>query len=206
MAAVKRWAFLLVGLALFGIGVALMVRAELGLGPWDVLHQGIARLVNMQIGTVTILVGVPIMLAWLPLRQRVGVGTVLNILMIGTVTNIVLGMLPHVDDLLLRATLMLSGVALMGFGTGVYLSSHMGAGPRDGLMIGLAERTGWSVRLVRTIIELTVLLTGVLLGGTIGLGTLVFAFGIGPVVQFSLRLFRPTAVNVPPGAVVVQNA
>lgn len=203
---VKRWVFLLLGLVLFGVGIALMVHAELGLGPWDVLHQGIARLVNMPIGTVTIIIGVPIMLAWLPLNQRVGIGTLLNIVLIGTVTNVVLGMLPHVDNLTLRAALMLGGVVIVGVGSGLYLSSNMGAGPRDGLMIGLAERTGWSVRLVRTLIELVVLLSGVLLGGTIGIGTLVFAFGIGPVVQISLRLFeRPTAHAAAPGKIAVHN-
>lgn len=204
---VKRWAYLVVGLGFFGFGVALMVRAELGLGPWDVLHQGIARLVHMPIGTVTILIGIPIMLGWLPLRQRVGIGTLLNILLIGMVTNIALGMLPHVADLVLRLVLMLAGVAMVGVGSGLYLSSNMGAGPRDGLMIGLAMRTGRSVRLVRTVLELTVLLTGVLLGGTVGIGTVVFAFGIGPAVQFSLRLFQTrAAAAVAQGSIAANNA
>lgn len=207
MGLVKRWAFLLVGLVMFGVGIAFMVRAELGLGPWDVLHQGIARLAHMPIGMVTVLTGIPVMLAWLPLRQRVGIGTILNILLIGTVTDIALAVIPQLDNLAVRALLMVVGVVIVGVGSGLYLSSDMGAGPRDGLMIGLSKRTGWSVRLVRTLIELTVLFAGVLLGGTVGIGTLMFAFGIGPVVQFSLRLFNRPAARAAVGSnIVVHNA
>lgn len=201
----RRWAFLLSGLILFGVGIGLMVRAELGLGPWDVLHQGVARLVHLPIGFVTVLTGIPVMLAWLPLKQRAGIGTILNIVLIGTVTDITLALLPHFDSVVVRTVLMLSGVLIVGFGSGLYLSSDMGAGPRDGLMIGLASRTGWSVRLVRTLIELVVLLSGVLLGGSVGIGTVVFALGIGPVVQLALRLFERRTVVVSSGTVAVHN-
>lgn len=196
----KRWAFLLIGLASFGVGIALMVHAKLGLGPWDVLHQGISRLLHIPIGMASVFTGTLVMFAWLPLRERVGIGTLLNIVLIGTVTDLTLAVLPEITNLAVRTVLMVGGVLIVGVGSGLYLSSNMGAGPRDGLMLGISKRTGWSVRLVRTLIELTVLVSGVLLGGTVGLGTVVFALGIGPTVQFSLRLFerlnvRPTPAN-----------
>lgn len=185
----RRWVFLLAGLMLFGAGIALMVRAELGLGPWEVLHQGISRATGIAIGTVSILLGLPIMLAWLPLGQRPGVGTLLNIVLVGAVTDIVLQIMPEVHSILLRVALLLIGILMIGIGSGAYLSSAMGAGPRDGLMLGLTKRTGWNIRITRTLIELSVLLIGVLMGGTIGVGTLAFAFGIGPVVQVALPMF-----------------
>ena len=184
--AFKRWAMLLIGLICFGTGVALMVRSNLGLGPWEVLHQGIARQTGIAIGTVSILIGVPIMLAWLPLGQRPGWGTCVNIVLIGLVTNQVLASLPLVANLAVAVLLLIGGILLIGIGTGLYLSAEMGAGPRDGLMLGLARRTGWSIRRVRTLIELTVLVLGWLMGGTVGVGTVAFAFGIGPVVQAAL--------------------
>lgn len=189
MYTLRRWVFLLTGLVLFGAGIALMVRAELGLGPWEVLHQGISRATGIAIGTVSILLGLPIMLAWLPLGQRPGVGTLLNIVLVGGVTDVVLQIMPEVHNILLRVALLLIGILLIGIGSGAYLSSAMGAGPRDGLMLGLTKRTGWNIRITRTLIELSVLLIGVLMGGTIGVGTLAFAFGIGPVVQVALPMF-----------------
>jgi uncharacterized membrane protein YczE len=197
-----RWSLLLVGLALFGAGVALMVRSQLGLGPWDALHEGISRHTHLQIGTVTILTGVPVLLGWIPLRQRPGIGTVLNILCIGLATNATLAALPIPTGLPLRLLCLVTGILLVGLGSGMYLSSHFGAGPRDGLMLGLHRRTGFSVRAIRTGLELSVLLIGWTLGGTVGLGTLLFAFGIGPVVQPALRFFgglpdapRPESVH-----------
>lgn len=184
-----RWFLLLAGLALFGAGVALMVRSELGLGPWDVLHQGIARHTGLQIGTVTILTGIVVLLGWIPLRQRLGIGTLLNILCIGLATNATLAVLESPVGLALRLVWLVAGILLIGLGSGMYLSSHFGAGPRDGLMMGLHKRTGLSVSAIRTALELTVLLVGWLLGGTVGLGTLLFAFGIGPVVQPVLHFF-----------------
>lgn len=193
----KRWAALLLGLTMFGIGIALMVESDLGLSPWEVLHQGIARRTGLQIGTVSILAGIPIMLAWLPLGQRPGWGTLINIVLIGLVTNGMLAVLPVVGDLLARAALLAVGIVIIGVGSGLYLSAEMGAGPRDGLMVGLTRKTGWNVRTVRTVIELGVLGAGWLLGGTAGLGTIAFALGIGPVVQMALRLFRPHS-SAPP--------
>lgn len=192
-----RWMFLFAGLVCFGVGVAFMVRGRLGLGPWEVLHQGISQRTGIPIGTVSILLGLPIMLAWLPIGQRPGIGTLLNIVLIGMVTNVTLGLVPQVENLVLRAALMLGGVAVIGMGSGLYLSSKMGAGPRDGLMLGLSHKTGKSVRLVRTLIEVSVLVFGLLLGGTVGIGTLVFAFGIGPVVQTSLRVFERLRFTMP---------
>jgi uncharacterized membrane protein YczE len=179
---------LTLGLLLFGVGIALMVRSNLGLSPWEVLHQGISRHTGIPIGTVSILMGLPILLAWLPLRQRPGWGTLLNIVLIGLVTDLSLPLLPETAALAPRAALLVAGVLAIGMGSGMYLGADMGAGPRDGVMMGLARRTGLSVRLVRTAIELSVLGLGWLMGGTVGIGTLLFALGIGPIVQFALRL------------------
>jgi uncharacterized membrane protein YczE len=186
----------------FGIGVALMVQADLGLSPWEVLHQGISEQTGIPIGTVSILLGVPILLAWWPLGQRPGWGTLINIVLIGLMTDLTLAVLPPVTGLAPRVLLMAGGILSVGVGSGLYLSAAMGAGPRDGLMLGFARRTGGSVRLVRTALEVTVLAVGWLLGGTIGIGTLAFAFGIGPIVQAALRVFgrqvQPVAPS-PPG-------
>lgn len=180
---------LVVGLVLFGTGIAMMAQANLGLGPWEVFHQGIARLTGLQLGTVSILVGIPVLAAWWPLGERPGAGTLLNILLIGTATNLALGFVPAPTDLALQLLLMLAGVVTIAAGSGLYLASDLGPGPRDGLMTGLHLRFGWSIRRARTAIELGVLLAGFLAGGTIGLGTVVFALGIGPLVQVALRVF-----------------
>jgi uncharacterized membrane protein YczE len=180
---------LLVGLVVFGLGIALMVQAGLGLGPWEVFHQGIARQVGLQLGTVSIIVGIPILLAWYPLGERPGVGTILNIAFIGTATNVGIGVIPTAQGLPLQLAMMAAGVVTISIGSGLYLASDLGPGPRDGLMTGLHLRFGWSIRRARTAIELLVLLAGFLAGGTIGLGTVVFAFGIGPLVQVTLRVF-----------------
>jgi uncharacterized membrane protein YczE len=190
---IKRWTNLIIGLTCFGLGVALMVRADLGLSPWEVLHQGLSEQTGIPIGMVSILMGVPILLAWLPLGERPGWGTLVNIVLIGLVTDLALLALPDVSLLALRAALMIGGILTVGVGSGLYLGAAMGAGPRDGLMLGLARRSGWSVRLIRTLLEVAVLAAGWLLGGTVGIGTLAFAFGIGPVVQAALRLFGQPA-------------
>ena len=199
----RRWIFLLVGLVLFGAGIALMVRAELGLGPWEVLHQGISHATGIAIGTVSMLLSLPIMLAWLPLGQRPAVGTLMNIVLVGLTTNVTLQITPEVHNMALRVALLLIGILLIGIGSGAYLSSAMGAGPRDGLMLGLTKRTGWNLRVTRTLIELSVLLLGLLMGGTIGVGTLAFAFGIGPVVQVALPMF--TRLGSPRAGVVAHS-
>jgi uncharacterized membrane protein YczE len=180
---------LLAGLVLFGIGIALMAEAGLGLGPWEVFHQGIARLTGLQLGTVSILVGIPVLAAWWPLGERPGIGTVLNIALIGTATNVAMGVLPAAAGLPEQLAMMLAGVVIIAIGSGLYLASDLGPGPRDGLMTGLHLRFGWTIRRARTGIEVAVLVVGFLAGGTVGLGTVVFALAIGPLVQASLRAF-----------------
>ncbi len=179
---------LLAGLVLFGIGIAIMAEGGLGLAPWEVFHQGIARLTGLQLGTVSILVGIPILAAWWPLGERPGAGTVLNIALIGLATNLGLDVLPTADGTAQQVAMMLAGVATIAVGSGLYLASDLGPGPRDGLMTGLHLRFGWSIRRARTAIEVAVLVAGYLAGGTIGLGTVVFALGIGPLVQVALRV------------------
>jgi uncharacterized membrane protein YczE len=178
-----------VGLVLFGVGIGLMARAGLGLGPWEVFHQGIALLTGLQLGTVSILVGIPVLAAWYPLGERPGVGTILNIAIIGTATNIAMDFIPAAVELPAQVVMMLAGVGTIAIGSGLYLASDLGPGPRDGLMTGLHLRFGWSIRRARTGIELSVLVLGFLAGGTIGIGTIVFALGIGPAVQVALRVF-----------------
>jgi len=169
-----------------------MVLGDLGLGPWEVLHQGLSERTGVPIGTVGILVGFLVLLGWLPLRQRLGVGTVCNVVVIGLVVDATLALSPEPDGLVARSACMLGGVLLFGLGSGLYIGAGLGPGPRDGLMTGLAAR-GHSLRLVRTMIELGALVAGWALGGTVGVGTLVFAFGIGPLVQLFLgRLTIPT--------------
>ncbi len=174
---------------LFGVGIAAMAQAGMGLGPWEVFHQGISRLTGLPLGTVSILVGIPVLAAWWPLGERPGIGTVINIALIGTATNVALGIIPAADGLPPQMAMMLAGVVTIAIGSGLYLASDLGPGPRDGLMTGLHLRFGWSIRNARTGIELCVLALGFLAGGTVGLGTVVFALGIGPLVQAALRVF-----------------
>jgi uncharacterized membrane protein YczE len=182
-----RWLRLVGGLYVFGAGIALMHGANLGLGPWDVLSDGISQRTGLQLGTVTILVGAAVLSLWLIIRERPGIGTVANILLIGTAVNLTELFLPHFDHVAVRFVQLLLGVAAVGLGSALYLGAKLGPGPRDGLMLGLHRRTGLSIRVARTSIELVVLVLGVLLGGTAGLGTVVFAFGIGPTVQFMMK-------------------
>ncbi len=190
-AAAPRLPVLLLGLVVFGVGIAMMVNADMGLGPWEAFHQGIARQTGLAIGTVSILLGIPIIALWWPLGERPGIGTVCNVLLIGTSTNVGIALLPvpPVDAVAVRFAMMLGGVVVIAIGSGLYLSTDLGPGPRDGLMTGLHHRFGWSIRRARTAVELTVLVLGWALGGTVGLGTLVFAFGIGPLVQITLGIF-----------------
>jgi uncharacterized membrane protein YczE len=192
-----RWLQFWLGIVLLAAGITVMVRAEIGLGPWDVLHQGIAMRSDIAIGTASILVGFGIMVFWLPLGERPGFGTLLNIIFAGTFTNIFLGLVPPLPTLLGGAWLlpaqvvqMALGTLSLGIGSGLYVSAGLGAGPRDGVMMGLVRRTGLSVRMIRTGMEITALTIGWLLGGTLGLGTLIFAFGVGPVIQTTLRVAR----------------
>ena len=180
---------LVAGLVAFGVGIGLMAQAGLGLGPWEVLHQGLGRLTGLQLGTVSILLGLPILALWWPLGERPGIGTLLNVLLIGTATNAAIGLLPLATWLPEQLLMMLAGVLTIGIGSGLYLGADLGPGPRDGLMTGLHHRFGWSIRRSRTLVELSVLVAGYLLGGTVGIGTLVFALGIGPLVQLFLGVF-----------------
>lgn len=174
---------LYVGLVLFGASMALMIRARLGLDSWDVLHQGIARRGGWQFGWVVIAVGALVLLAWIPLRQRPGVGTVSNVIVVGLAVDAALDVLPDVDAMWLRIVLLSGGILLNGVATGLYIGAGLGPGPRDGLMTGLAAR-GHSIRVVRTAIEVTVLAAGWLLGGSVGVGTVVFALVIGPLAHY----------------------
>jgi uncharacterized membrane protein YczE len=190
-----RWVRLLGGLWLFGTGDALMKTADLGLAPWSVFADGISKQTVLQLGTVTILVGAAVLSLWVLIKERPGIGTVCNIVLIGTAINVMRPILPVFTELVPRIIEMVIGILAVGLGSAFYLSAQLGSGPRDGLMMGLHRKYGWSVRAARTIIEVTVLLLGVLLSGTAGAGTLAFALGIGPVVQamFQLIGFRPPA-------------
>lgn len=176
---------LLLGLLLCGLGIAGMVRSNLGLGPWDVLHQGLSRLTGIPIGTVGIIVGFVVLGLWIPLRERPGLGTLLNVIVIGVVIDLTLLWLPEPQTLLVRAAFLASGPLLFGVGSGFYIGAGLGAGPRDGVMTGLARR-GLPVGAVRAAIEVTVLVLGWLLGGTVGVGTVLFAVTIGPLVHVCL--------------------
>jgi uncharacterized membrane protein YczE len=174
---------------LYGVSMALQLRAGLGLDPWDVFHQGIAGHTSLSFGTVTIVVGAAVLLLWIPMRQRPGLGTVSNVVVIGVVVDITLWLIPDFHALALRIPLLVFSVVLNGAATGLYISAHFGPGPRDGLMTGLHRRTGRSVRLARTAIEVTVLAVGFALGGTVGVGTVLYALAIGPLAQYFLRFF-----------------
>ena len=177
------------GLFVCGLGIALIVAADIGLAPWDVLHDGLSERAGMPIGSATIVVGFALLLVWIPLRVRPGWGTFLNAIEIGLVVDLILPRLPEPDAVPLQLAMMVSGVAAFGAGTGLYIGAGLGPGPRDGLMTGLSARTGRSLRLVRTIIELTVFAGGWALGGEPGIGTAVFALSIGPMVQLCLHGF-----------------
>jgi uncharacterized membrane protein YczE len=185
----RRLPGLLLGLVTFGLGIALMAQAGLGLGPWEAFHQGLGRLTGLELGTVSVVLGLPILLLWWPLGERPGIGTVLNVLVIGTSTNLGIAVLPAAVGGPAQLAMMFGGVVTIGIASGLYLGADLGAGPRDGLMTGIHHRFGWSIRRSRTLIELSVLGAGYLLGGTIGVGTLVFALGIGPLVQLFLAIF-----------------
>jgi uncharacterized membrane protein YczE len=179
----RRLVSLYVGLWLYGFSMAVMVRAALGLDPWDVFHQGVAQHVPISFGAVTAVTGAVVLLLWIPLRQRLGVGTVSNVVVIGVSVDVGLWLLPQSEAILVRIGAMGAAVVLNAVATVLYIGAGMGPGPRDGLMTGLVRRTGSSVRLVRTTIEVTVLAVGWLLGGSVGVGTVVYAFGIGPLIQ-----------------------
>lgn len=176
---------LYIGLAAFGVSLGLMVRAGLGLGPWDVLHQGIARHLGVQIGWITIAVSALVLLAWIPLRQRPGLGTVSNVVLVGVTENVTLDVAHPGSSLTPRIALLAGAVVLNALATGLYIGARYGPGPRDGLMTGLAAR-GVSIRVARTLIELSALGAGFALGGSVGVGTVIYALGIGPLVHWTM--------------------
>ncbi|MFJ6544907.1 YitT family protein [Streptomyces sp. NPDC091385] len=177
------------GLALYGASSALLVRADLGMEPWNVLHQGLARLTGLSMGVVLTIVGALVLLLWIPLRQRPGLGTVSNVLVIGFALDATLSVLPAVHGIAARVLLLVAGIVLNGAATGLYIAAAFGPGPRDGLMTGLHQRTGRSIRLLRTLVEVAVVATGFALGGTVGVGTVLYALSIGPLAQLFLRVF-----------------
>ncbi|MEE1841048.1 membrane protein YczE [Streptomyces sp. JV190] len=185
----RRLIQLYVGLALYGASSALLVRAGLGLEPWGVLHQGLAERTGLSIGVVSIIVGAAVLLLWIPLRQRPGLGTVSNVFAVGIAMDGTLALVPDVHGLVAQIAVLVAGVVVNGVATGLYIAARFGPGPRDGLMTGLHLRTGRSVRLVRTLIEVAVVVTGFLLGGSLGVGTVLYALAIGPLAQFFLRVF-----------------
>lgn len=187
----RRFIQLLAGLSLFGLGAALMVRAHLGLDPWNVFHQGLADLTGLSLGLLSILSGVVVMLLWIPLGQKPGLGTIMNILVIGLTLDLFLWLIPDFESLPVRAAALVTGLVLAGIGSAAYIGAGMGTGPRDGLMIGMNRRFGWSIRGARMLVEVVVLAAGWMMGGVVGVGTVAFALSIGPLVQFFLPWFQP---------------
>jgi len=185
----RRLVQLYAGLLLYGFSIALMVRGHLGLAPWDVLHSGLTKHVPIDIGQALVLVSFVVMLAWIPLREMPGLGTISNAIVIGVSTDLFLMVLSRPDAMTWRITLLALGIVLQGVATAAYIGAQFGRGPRDGLMTGLSRRTGRSLRLVRTLMELTVVAMGLLLGGVAGLGTIVYAVSIGPLSQALLPPF-----------------
>ena len=216
-----RIAVVVPALTAMGFGVALIAQSGLGLPPWQILNQGIARQVGLELGTVNLLVGIPVLAAWLPLGQRPGIGTVLNVVIVGLATNAGLTVIPVPTDLAPQIAEVLLGVAVIGVCSGIYLATALGPGPRDGLMTGIHRRFGWSIARTRTGIEVVVLVVGILLGGTFGVGTVLFALCVGQIVQVVLRVldregrvmlrrdstpvagFAPQGAGATPGAGVI---
>lgn len=184
----SRWAKLFAGLALIGLGIAFTKQANLGLGPWDVLNDGLAQVTGIQLGTASIIIGVLVMLFWIPFREKPGVGTITNLVLIGAFMNMALAVVRSANGVFWQSVWLIAGLLLAGIGSVLYLGSQLGAGPRDGLMLGLSRKTGWSVRLTRTALEVAALIAGWLLGGTVGVGTVVIALAIGPVIQIMSRM------------------
>jgi len=191
----RRLGQLYAGLLLYGFSIALMVRSDLGLAPWDVLHSGLTHWFPVDIGQALVVVSFVVMLGWIPLREVPGVGTVSNAIVIGLSTDLFLSVLPATGQVGVRAGLLVAGVVLNGLATAAYIGAQLGRGPRDGLMTGLARRTGHSLRLVRTVMELTVVAIGLLLGGVAGAGTILYAVAIGPLSQ---ALLPPLLAPVSP--------
>lgn len=199
----RRVAQLLVGLFFYGFAIAMMVRAAIGVAPWDVLTQGISKQTGIEFGWVTNIVGAVVLLLWIPIRQKPGIGTVANVLLIGPSAQVGLTVLPEVTVLWQQVLLFAGGLALLAIATGLYIGARFGPGPRDGLMTGIHHRWGWKIWKVRTSIEVVVLLVGWLLGGNVGVGTVAFALLIGPMVNVTLPLLRVPAAPSPKEEVLV---
>ena len=181
----RRLVRCLVGLALFAIGISLQMNANIGAPPWDVFHQGVAKQTEISIGRIIVMTGFALLLLWIPLKQKPGLGTILNALEIGLVADIALEIIPEPNNMFIRIIMVVVGIVTVAIGTGLYIGSALGPGPRDGLMTGLAKR-GIPIRVGRTAIEVTVLIIGRILGGQVGIATFAFAFGVGPLVHFFL--------------------
>jgi uncharacterized membrane protein YczE len=182
----RRIPQLLIGLVLYGVSLAMMVRGTLGLAPWDVLHSGFIRHVPITLGQAVVLLSFVVLLLWIPLREKPGIGTIANAVIVGLAADAGLAVLVEPDALWMRVVLLVAGVVLNALATALYIGSQFGRGPRDGLMTGLARRTGLSLRLVRTALEVSVVLVGLLLGGVLGVGTVIYALAIGPLAQLML--------------------
>lgn len=197
----RRLVQLPVGLFLYGIAIGMMVRAGIGVGPWDVLSQGIAAHTGIAFGWVTNIVGAVVLLLWIPIRQKPGIGTVLNVLMIGPSAQVALWLIPAQHSLAVQVLLFAAGLALLAVATGLYIGAGLGPGPRDGLMTGIHHRFGLRIWVVRTCIEVTVLAIGWLLGGNVGIGTVAFALLVGPLVTLTMPLLRVPEARPTPVAV-----
>ncbi len=186
----KRLLPLLIGFVIWGLAVALQVRADLGLSPWDVFHQGLGNHLGIGIGWAGLVTSIGVLLLWIPLRMKPGLGTLLNAFVIGPSAEFFLKIIETPDNIVIRWAFMLGGIVLMAIGSALYLPARLGAGPRDGMMVGLNKKFEFSIRLSRTIVEVAALVIGFFLGGTVGLGTLVIAIGLGPTVQAMLQFRR----------------
>ena len=199
----RRLLQLYIGLVLYGVSTALFVHANLD--PWDVFHLGVAKQLGISFGTVIILTGAAVLLLWIPIRQMPGLGTVSNVIVLGLAADATLAVLPPLESMVARSALLVGAIVLNAIATGMYIGAGFGPGPRDGLMTGLHARTGWSLRGIRTAIELSVLLIGWLLGGKFGVGTVIYALSIGPLIQLCLPWFsQPVSRNAvsPPREIV----
>jgi uncharacterized membrane protein YczE len=193
----RRLPQLYLGLVAYGVSLALMYRGDLGLAPWDVLHSGLIQHLPITIGQAVVLVSFVVLVLWIPLREIPGLGTISNALVVGFSADATLALLERPDAMVLRVALMVGGILLCGLATALYIGAQLGRGPRDGLMTGFARRTGRSIRLVRTVLEVVVVVIGVLLGGTVGLGTVLYALAIGPLTQLWLPAFTIGLATTP---------
>ena len=194
---VRRLLQLYVGLGLYGLSTTMFIRSDLGVDPWDVFHLGVGLQLGMSIGTVIILTGAAVLLLWIPLRQMPGLGTISNVICIGLAADASMALIPELSSLPVRIAFLVSGIVMNAIATSMYIGAGFGPGPRDGLMTGIHARLGWSIRSVRTTIEVSVLLIGCVLGGTFGVGTVLYALTIGPLIQLCMPWFRQKSRNEP---------